>query len=566
MAFDGIITRSIISELNTSILGGKINKVFQPTNNDIILGIYSNGRHYALQICIDSNNCRINLTTNSKPNPFHAPNFCMFLRKHTIGTKIKSISNYDLERVITIELEGYNELDDLITKKLVIELMGKHSNIILLNSTNIILDSLRHLDKSNNCYRDILPAHEYCSPKTDKHSILSIEFDCFYELLKSETIHSISKRLSQSFIGISRSFILHTLTILNISTIDKESLFTLFSYIKEIISLTETDKVSCELFLDPNQKQDYCLIKSNKETNLSINFFIDDFYHQKENSEIFLNYRNNILKILSNSLKKYNKRLENINHKLEECSNMETYQLYGELITSNLYRIPNKNTDYIELENYYDYNNLIQIPLDNTISPANNAKKYFKKYHKLKNTLSIATEQKKETKKELDYIESILYELEASKTIQDVDAIYIEIQDNLLKISSKANSKTNTKKKEKNTLNSISPIEYEINGYKVLVGKNNKQNDYLTFKIAEKTDLWFHTKDIHGSHVILKTNRNKTIDQDTLQKCAKLATEHSKAKNSSNTPVDYTFVQYVKKPSGAKPGKVIYTNQKTIYV
>ena len=562
MAFDGLVIKSIISELNKCIIGGKINKVFQPTKNDIILSIYSNGMNYALQICIDSSNYRINLTTKSKANPVVAHNFCMFLRKHTIGSRIRSISSIDLERIVIIELEGYNELNDLITKKLVIELMGKHSNIILLNSNDIILNSLRQFDKLNGSHRDIIPTRTYIFPVTTKSSMIEIEFNNFYKLLIKENIISISNAISNLFIGISKTFTNYTTNILNIKEINEQSLNQLFKYLKEIIKLSYTGDVSCIQILNSNNKDDFTLIKSKDKGNLDINSFIDEFYYRKESLEMFLNYRNNLLKSISNLLNKYNKRLENINIKLEECFNMEKYKKYGELITAYLYKIKNENMSFLELEDYYDNNNLIKIPLDSRISPSSNAKNFFKKYHKLKNTLSIVEIQKNETKKELDYIESIIYELETAKCIEDVDDIYREIQDNILKINPQKAS-ISTIKSSKNS--KIIPIEYEIDGFKILVGKNNKQNDYITFKLAKNEDIWMHTKDIPGSHVIIKIN-NKKPNEETLIKCAKIAAKHSKANNSSNVPVDYTCVKYVKKPRGSKPGKVIYTNQKAINV
>ena len=568
MAFDGIVTKSIIAELNTCILGGKINKVFQPSKNDIILGIYSDGKNYALRICIDAHNCRINLTTNHKPNPQVAPNFCMFLRKHIIGFKISSITNYDLERVIIIELEGYDELNDLVKKKLIIELMGKHSNIILINSNETILDSIRHIENKDVLYRDILPAHKYSFPITNKISILNLDFYNFCSVLTDENIQSISKKISNLFIGISNSFIDNVISILNIREINKENLYLLFSYIQSIINLSNTDSISClSIINNNNNKRDYTLIKQKKITNLDINFFIDDFYNEKENIESFVNYRNNVLKLVSNLLKKYYKKLENINLKLKECTNMEIYKKYGELITANLFRIDNTNLEYIELEDYYNNNSLLKIPLDNSISPTKNAEVFFKKYHKLKNTLSIASLQKIEVKKDLDYLESIVYELETATNINEIDDIYMEILDNIVYVKLLKKNKLNKKSKSfKSKKLVINPIEYEVEGYKVLVGKNNKQNDFITFKIAKKNDIWFHTKDIHGSHVVLLSNQNDNINENILINCAKIAAKHSKASDSSNIPVDYTLIKFVKKPSGSKPGKVIYTNQKTIYV
>ena len=252
---------------------------------------------------------------------------------------------------------------------------------------------------------------------------------------------------------------------------------------------------------------------------------------------------------------------------------MEKYRIYGELITANLYRIPNKNIEEVELENYYDNNNKILIKLDKRYSPSINAKRFFKKYSKLKNALSIVSEQKSDTLKELDYIESIVYELENSSTIDELTAIFEEISENDIfkEKTSKANNMKKSKiKKSKLTKNkevSFNPIKYIIDGYTVLVGRNNKENDYLTLKYANKNDLWFHTKDFHGSHTILKIDNNLPYpDSDILVSVAKIAAKHSKAKNSSNVPVDYCEVKYVKKPSGARPGMVIYSNNKTLNV
>ena len=249
---------------------------------------------------------------------------------------------------------------------------------------------------------------------------------------------------------------------------------------------------------------------------------------------------------------------------------MDIYKIYGELLTANLYRIKDENISSIELENYYENNKLTSIPLDIKYTPSVNAKRYFKKYNKLKNELKIVTIQKEETQKELSYIESIVYELEASSTIEEIASIFEEISENVIfkdKISykNKNNSKIKKSKLTKNKNVSFNPLKYTIDGYTLLVGRNNKENDYLTLKYAKKTDIWFHTKDIHGSHAILLVN-NKTPDTDILIKCAQITAYHSKARNSSNVPVDFCETKYVKKPNGAKPGMVIYTNNQTLNV
>ena len=577
MAFDGIVTKAITTEIS-ELCGARIDKVFQPDKNTIILGMYLNGTNYSLNMCIDAQNCRINLTTNTKPNPQVAPNFCMLLRKNLIGLKLKNIITFDLERLIIIEFEGFDDIDDIISKKLVIELMGKHSNIILLDDLNIIVDSLRHIKEIDENYRDILPHTKYSLPTSNKISFLEIKnFDDFknhLDLNCIEDISILSIQISNIFNGISKNFINAIIKKFKIKEINDSNLEIIFNYINQILKSIGTNNLSFEKI--ENEKgivKDYFLIPSESVETFSLNFFIDDFYFYKETSETFKGYRNTLLKLILDTLKKYNKRLSNINEKLKECDNMDKYKIYGELITANLYKIPNKNLEEIELENYYDNNNKILIKLDKRYSPNINAKRFFKKYSKLKNALEVVSEQKKETLKELNYIESVVYELENCSSLDEVTEIFEEISENDIfkeKTAKSSNTKKSKIKKSKLTKNksvSFNPIKYTIDGYTVLVGRNNKENDYLTLKYANKSDLWFHTKDFHGSHIILKVDTTMDYpDDDLLAKVAKIAATHSKAKNSSNVPVDYCEVKFVKKPSGSKPGMVIYSNNKTLNV
>ena len=586
MAFDGIIIKKISTELK-NIIGFKIDKVYEPDKNTVTLGLYGKCSNLSLLMCISSNNCRLHLTSHQQKNPTMAPNFCMLLRKYLIGLKIKNIYTVDLERIVFIDLENNENPNKPIYRKLIIELMGKHSNIILTDSNDIIIDSMRHTSTLENSNRDIYPTARYIFPEATKYSFLELkDFDDFYSKIEPKLIEYITqnslnieslsisnfmldKIISNTFNGISLSFIQNILKELEIGDISKKNLELIFNKINEILSSSSLD-----VFITEN-KNDYYLYTSNimHKDQFNLNFKIDDFYFEKESSELFKNYRNSILHLILATLKKYEKRLENIDNKLSECNDMDKYRLYGELITSNLYHIPNKNLNSIEVENYYDNNNKITIPLDKKYLPSYNAKRYFKKYNKLKNALTIVNTQKEETIRDIDYIESVVYELDNSTSIQDIEAIYEEISENSLftdKLKSKSKSKKSSNKKAKpmtkNKLSSFNPLKYVIDGYTVLVGRNNKENDYLTCKFANKNDIWFHTKDIHGSHVILKNNPNEIVPDDILLEVAKLAAKHSKAKNSSHVPVDFCKVAFVKKPSGSKPGYVIYSNNKTLYV
>ncbi len=592
MAFDGIVTKLVTDEFEQDIIGGKIDKIYQPDKNTIILGIYSLGKHLSLNICIDAHNCRINLSTHSKTNPTIAPNFCMLLRKHLIGGKIFKIIHFGLERLINIEIETINEFNEIELKTLIVELMGRHSNIILIDKNNIIVDSMRHIYANNDNYRDILPNRYYTLPSSDKYDFFKIEnFDEFYNLVytsfhevenveNTKKSECLSKIISNNFTGFSISFVKSAIKYCSnifkgnnpIDYFSKEYLSILYKYFTDI--LTSPNELSFEKIYKNDKVSDYVLIKksnlkNNEDTKFPLNFFIDDFYFERENLELFTNYKSNILKLMLDLLKKYNNRLANINLKLKDCSEMDKYKLYGELITANLYRLNNVHLDSIELENYYDNNFLITIPLDKKYPPNINAKRYFKKYNKLKNAYDIVSSQKYETNQELNYIESVIYELENTNTLEDVQEIFEEISENIVFKSTlkkkEKNKKSKNNSKNKKKVVSYSPIKYEISGFTILVGKNNKENDWLTLSFANKNDIWFHTKDIQGSHVILKTN-NLEVSDDILVSCAQIAAKHSKAKNSSNVSVDYCKVQFVKKPNGAKPGMVTFTNNKTIHV
>ncbi len=569
MAFDGFITKSVITELKNTIIGAKVNKVFEPTKNDVVLSLYNNGNNYLLDLCANPEFCRICLTSHSKQNPQNAYNFCMLLRKYLIGGKITKISNYDLERTVEIQFECYNDLNDLVKRKLFVEIMSRQSNIILTNENNIIIDTLKHFD---NNVRELLPAHEYVFTPINKISFLETSFEDLIELKNNSECTSITEFFMDTFIGFSKPLIKETLSNLKISNFDfsNENLQALYDYFTELILNLGTTKVICKKI----SEKDYTLILNNEQLDvdngiLHVNYFLDEFYFNKEENSIFVNSRNNLLKIVSSSLIKVYKKIENINLKLKECNEMDKFRLYGELLTANLYKV-NSSLNYQEftVENYYDNNSLITIPLDKSISVQKNIEKYFKKYNKLKNALVIVSEQKKEAEKELNYIESIVFNLSNSKNLNDINEVYEEIAENVS--TKKAISKQEkNKQNKKSSTNKIELDSIEIDGYTVYIGKNNIQNDYISLRFSNPKDIWFHTQKIHGSHVLLRNPENLDIEdipENVLFNCARLAKENSKASDSLNVSVDYCYAKLVKKASGAKPGMVIYNNFKTIIV
>lgn len=570
MAFDGFITKSVIAELNNTILGAKVNKVYEPTKNDVVLSLYNNGNNYLLDLCANPELCRICLTSHSKPNPQNAFNFCMLLRKYLIGGKIIKISNYDLERTVEIQFECYNDLNDLVKRKLFVEIMSRQSNIILTNEKNIIIDTLKHFDNS---IRELLPAHEYTFTPITKISFIETDFEKLIQIKNTSEYNSLIEFFMNTFIGFSKPLLQDAISTLEI--VDTEycdnNLKKLYNYFKELITNFGTTKIKCKRV----SEKEYTLFFNNKseeilnDSKLPINTFLDEFYYNKEENSVFVNSRNNLLKIVSSYLKKVYKKLENIDLKLKECDEMDKFRLYGELLTANLYKIrSNLNYDSLTVENYYDNNKPITIPLDIRISVQKNIEKYFKKYNKLKNALVIVSNQKKEAKQELNYIESIVFNLSNSKTLNDINEVYEEIAENVCtrKVISKQEKNKQNKKKNSDKIELHSII---INGYTIYVGKNNIQNDYISLKFSNPNDIWFHTQKIHGSHVLLKNYENLDIDdipENVLFNCARLAKENSKASSSLNVPVDYCYAKFVKKAVGSKPGMVIYNNFKTIIV
>lgn len=561
MAFDGIVLKSVIKELSI-LKNGKVNRIFEPNKNELIFSIYANGTTYALDIDISANNYRLNLTTHEKTNPYVAPNFCMLLRKYLIGSKISNIYMNDLERIAYIDFECFNEMNDKINRTLIIELMGKYSNIILLNEENKIIDALKKFDNSSlsSDSRNIMPMRNYILPASNKINLCNLSQKDFLSICLKQPIHTLDTLLTNTFTGISKLFIQSALENLKFSnTVTENSLSELYKYIFDILN---SDNAICMKY-----KNNYTVYKSNNKEPWQINFFLDDFYFEKMQEDLFKNYRNNLLKVINSTLDKITKKLDNINNKIEACKDMNKYKIYGELLIANIYRINTLNIsdNFVELENYYDNNNIVSIPVNTDISTSQNAEKYFKKYNKLKNTLEVVNIQKKDAEKELNYLGSLIYELDNATDIDAINEIYNEISENIL-FNDNIKQNKNSNKNIKSSLSSQDNyMRLNLDGYTVLVGKNNRQNDYLTMKIANDNDYWFHTKDIHGSHVILRCSGD-TPKMETIIKCAKLAAYYSKAKFSSNVPVDYTLKKYVKKPNGAQPGYVIYTNQKTVNV
>lgn len=555
MAFDGFVMKNIIDELRFSVLDSKVNKIFSPTKNDILFNLYSLGKTYNLLINSSAENCRICTSNSQRKNPTTPSNFCMLLRKHLTGSRIISFNTFGLERVVEIVFECYSESTGITIKKVIAEIMNRYSNIILVGEDNSVIGSLKYCGKT-----------VYTLPDSSKKNLLEISsFDEFLQILNSENSDDLISKLLNSFTGISKSLAYNILEKNNINSksFSENDLKIIFENLINLINASYTN-ISFDTLKIGNKTDFSPVVKQNINTDvLPLNDFIDKFYFEKENKEYFSNEKYRIEKIINTNLKKCKKKLENIKNKLAECENMDVYRIYGELLNSNLYRINDLRSNFVELENYYENNKTIKIPLDISLSVKKNAEKYFKKYKKLKNASQIVLSQKDDALKELSYLETILFSLNIAHTLDDLSEISLEIKDVF-------NEKSQKQKKNKKVLKKNLPVSFnleklEIDGYTIFIGKNNKQNEYLTLKFANRNDIWFHIQDLPGSHVVLKTN-NLELTDDIIYKCASLAKKYSKGSDSLNVSIDYTPIKNIKKSPSGKPGMVIYNICKTIIV
>lgn len=561
MAFDGIITASVVHEIKTNILNSRIEKIHMPTKNDVVLIFHGNREKLKLLISIDASNARFHFTKQNKDNPAKAPQFCMVLRKYLQGAKLTDFFQFGLDRVVYLEFENINELGDMVSYKLYIELMGKYSNLILVNDANKIIDSMRHVDYTMSSIREVLPARDYVLPSVlDKNEFIGMDYEQFTANLQLASmdpyfsIENMPKIIANQFVGFSKTFVENLLKSCNITNkFDNHNTTHLFNDINLVIYNTNQGLINLKRF-----DKDYHVDLDNFSTSSSstpVSDFLDDFYTEKEFNQSLNTAKYNLQKDVNSFKNKYEKNLNRVNEILDTAKDMEKFKLYGDLISSNIYRM-NTGIKEIELENFYDNNNLITIPLKENYSPADNAQSYYKKYNKIKNSILYATTQKEDYEKNIDYLDDVAYLISEASSINELENIKLELAEaGYIKMSS-------GKKKYHDEI-ALEPYTYSMDGIEILVGRNNLQNDKLTLKDSKKTYTWLHTKDVHGSHVIIKSD---TVPDNVLEYAAKLAVKHSQAKDSSKVSVDYTLVKYVHKPNKAKPGKVIYTNYKTIVI
>lgn len=571
MPFDGIVTKCVVEELSEKLAGGRIEKVFQPEADELLINIRAWNQSLRLIISASANYPRVHLTNTVKENPAAPPTFCMLLRKHLTGGRILGFEFNDYERIIGIKVEAANELGDISEKKLVIEIMGRHSNIILLNSENRIIDSVKHVDSDISSVREVMPARPYTLPPAqDKLSPEKLDSGLLLEKAAGSGT-AIEKFLLENIMGFSplicrelchRAGLDGKRPASALSTVESDGLKEALDGL--VRTITESGFAPCIAYEDEGMTRpvDFHCLKLGQYGYVreipSISAVLDEFYSSKDRQDRLKHKRSDLTKVLNNAIERCNKKLAIQQDTLRDVADRERLKLYGELITANIYRIPG-NIKSVTLENYYsEQGDTVEILLDENRSPQENAQRYFKKYAKAKSTYTYTTRQLEDSRRELDYLESVLQLLENCVTLQEIDEVRQELSEQGYMVLKKKSGPKRQVLSE--------PLRFRSSdGLDIFVGKNNRQNDQLTLKQASSNDIWLHTKNIPGSHVIVRKSAGD-IPESTLKEAAMLAAWHSKARMSSNVPVDFTAVKNVSKPSGAKPGMVIYVNYRTISV
>lgn len=576
MSFDGIVTKSVVKELKEKLLGGRIDKIFQPEKDEIAINIHSLGTSYRLLISASSNNPRIYLTNYSKKNPQTPPMFCMLLRKHLSGGIILNIEQLHMDRIIFIDISALDELGQSSEIRLVIEIMGKHSNIILVQkNTNKILDSITRVSEDMSRVRQILPGLIYdFPPAQDKVNPLQYSKEEFFDLIsKEKETLPIFRFFYFNYSGISPLVSKEICFQANVDmdrtlgSLESEKINFLYQAFSNLMNNVKDENFSPlyitndldEIIAFYSLNLDY-YGPDNKFFSESISDVLDTTYRRRDTFDRISQRSHSIKKSIQVKLDRAINKLAKQKEELLESKDREKLKIYADLISANIHRIP-RGVDHIELENFYDENlHPMNIPLDIKLSPAENAQQYYKKYSKMKNAESLLLQQIPETKEEITYLEHVLISIDNSVEIEELE----EIREELIKEGYIKDNK-NKKKKSKPEKLSSPHLYISRDGFQIYVGKNNRQNEYLTLRSANRDDIWFHVQNMPGSHVIIKKD-NKEIPITTLEEAAILAAYYSKGKNSSNVAVDYTERKHVKKIRNAKPGMVTYDNFKTIII
>ena len=549
MAFDGIFTRAMANELNELLLGGRVMKISQPYANEVILTIRQNRHNYPVLLSAHPNYARVQVTEIPYTNPPVPTNFTMVLRKYLEGAKLVKLEQLNCDRVLNFYFMTRNELGDRLPLILSVEIMGRYSNIILVEQeTNKILDTVKHVGMDQNRYRTLLPGATYKNPPAQtKRDPFSDQDKLYLELVKDHPNREVlAMQLVKTYQGLSRQSALQLAKMLH----EERDLSTSFNAFLEQTKhpkaniFTEKNKLAFDIFTHHTTQQEFATLSE----------MLDSYYQEKAVRDRVFHQGAKLIHIVKKELSKNQTKLKKLTKELKNTDKADGLRVKGELLTTYLYQVK-PNATSVTLPNYYDGEKPVKITLSPQLSPAQNSQKYFKKYQKLKNAVAHIEQQLALTKAEIAYLESVQMQLELAQP-SDLNDIELELQT--------AGYLTQTKQQKKRKPKLSKPETFvATDGTEISVGKNNLQNDRLSLKTAQKNYYWLHVKDIPGSHVIVHSSQPT---QETLLQAASLAAYYSKARSSANVPVDYVQVRHLRKPNGAKPGFVIYEGQKTLYV
>ena len=560
MAFDGITIANIVSELNHTIVGGKINKIAQPEADELMITVKNNRTQYRLFLSASASLPLIYLTGENKQGPLTAPNFCMLLRKHIGSARILSVTQPGLERILIFELEHLNELGDICRKKLIVEIMGKHSNIIFCQEDDTIIDSIKHISANMSSVREVLPGRTWFIPHTqDKMDPLSMSREAFTETVFGKNL-PVFKAIYTSLTGFSpliaeelcvRSGIDPKRQAQELEETEKETLWQTTDDLVDRIRRQDFSPVIVYQEEEPLEFAAFPLTKYQDQKSVSyesISQVLESYYSMKNKITLIRQKSADLRRIVTTAIERTSKKYELQQKQQKDMEKKEKYRIYGELLNTYGYHLE-EGARSLEALNYYT-NEMITIPLDEHLSAAENAKKYFDRYTKLKRTEEALNELLEETRSDLEHLESIRTSLDIALDEDDL----VEVREELMEYGYLRRKGSSGKKKKIVSR----PFHYRSSdGFDIYVGKNNFQNDELSFKFASGNDWWFHAKGQPGSHVIVKSNGEELPDR-TFEEAARLAAFYSKGRQAPKVEIDYTQKKNLKKPNGAKPGFVIY--------
>lgn len=573
MALDGAFLRHIKKELEDNIIGAKVDKVYQPNKQEIVLILRTRTGNFKLLMSARANSARIHFTNSIPENPKAPPMLCMLLRKHLYGARISQIRQPSLERVLCLDFDAVNELGDTIQLTLVMEIMGRYSNIIFVDENGKIIDALKRVDAEMSSERLVMPGLTYrLPPPQDKVCLLNNSVGDIIGRIKSIPGDMLlNKALLKTMQGVSPVVCreIEHLTghgnDITIKSMDEQLFERLAFFLSRTADTVKNINGKPYIIVNKNRKpidfsflniEQYGIAAVVKQCG-SFSELLDEFYGERDRIERMRARSQDLLRILTNASNRLSRKINIQKAELSHCAERDKLRIYGDLINSNLYNIE-KGSSSVKLQNFYDENlKTVEIKLNPALSPSQNAQKYYKEYHKQRTAEKMLTEQINQAQQELQYLETVFEELSRAGMERDLSEIREELMEQgYIRVP---------KGKKKNPV-SLGPMKFKsTDGFEILVGRNNRQNDKLTMKQAKKHDIWLHTKNIPGSHTIIVTD-GKQVSEKAIFEAATLASYNSRGKNSTQVPVDYTEVKNVSKPQGAKPGMVIYVKYKTIFV